>query len=296
MPPALVHSLNDDSLPYHDPLGKLNWDGIARDAWWLPPEALSLAGVPEFERLPLAERQRLSHFEFAHLLETGMWLESLFITRLASGLDKTADPALKSRYLHEIREEAGHSLMFIELMTRSGISIPDARAHRPRLARQVGRHAPADGLLFWSTVLAGEELPNRMNAMVRAGIEQSIVSAVVYRMVSLHMRDEARHIAHARAAVESLAGDAAPWRKRLTAAALGIVIDQFARFMFFPPALVYELALGRNGKNGMIGTSGKQWAALAAANAMRNNLVSQSLQPTLAFLDRTGLRVRSRYA
>jgi len=290
MPPALVHSLNDDSLPYHDPLGKLNWDGVARDAWWLPPEALSLAGVPAFERLPLADRQRLSHYEFAHLLETGMWLESLFITRLAAGLDETSDPALKTRYLHEIREEAGHSLMFIELMTRSGISIPDARAHRPRLARLVGRHAPADGLLFWSTVLAGEELPNRMNAMVRAGIEQSIVSAVVYRMVDLHMRDEARHIAHARAAVESLAGGATPSRKRLTAAALGIVIDQFARFVFFPPAPVYELALGKNA------ASGKQWAALAAASAARNDLVSQSLQPTLAFLDRAGLRVRSRYA
>jgi hypothetical protein len=292
-PPALVHSLNDDSLPYHDPLGKLNWDSVARDAWWLPPEALSLAGVPAFECLPLADRQRLSHFEFAHLLETGMWLESLFISRLASDLDKTADTALKRRYLHEIREEAGHSLMFIELMARSGVSIPDARAHRPRLARLVGRHAPADGLLFWTTVLAGEEFPNRMNAMVRAGIEQSTVSAVVYRMVDLHMRDEARHIAHARTAVESLAREASTWRKRLTSAALGIVIDQFARFMFFPPPPVYRLALGASGTNG---AGCIQWAALAAASTARSELVSQSLQPTLAFLERLGLQVRSRFA
>ncbi len=290
MPPALVHSLNDESLPYHDPLGKLNWEGVARDTWWLPPEALSLAGTPAFERRSLADRQRLSHFEFVHLLETGLWLESLFIAQLARGLDETADAALKTRYLHEIREEAGHSLMFLELMTRSGVSIPDARAHRPWLARQVGRHAPADGLLFWTTVLAGEELPNRMNAMVRAGVEQSTVSAVVYRMVELHMHDEARHIAHARATVEALARAASTTQRRVTSAALGVVIDQFARCVFFPPPAVYRIALEKDA------ASGAQWAALAAASAARNELVKRSLQPTLTFLRRLGLPVRSRYA
>lgn len=290
MPPALVHSLNLDSLPYRDPLGKLNWADVARDAWWLPPETLSLAGVSAFERLPLADRQRLSHFEFAHVLETGLWLESLFIARLARGLDETADPELKCRYLHEIREEAGHSLMFLELMSRSGVSIPDAHVHRPRVARRIGQHAPADGLLFWTTVLAGEELPNRMNAMVRAGVEQSIVSAVVYRMVGLHMRDEARHIAYARATVESLAGEASLLRKRLTSAVLSMVLDQFTRYMFFPPPTVYRLALGGSDAEGI------QWAALAAANAARHALVRQSLQPTLAFLGRLGMRVRTRYA
>jgi hypothetical protein len=294
MPPALVHSLNVDSLPYRDPLGKLNWEGVARDAWWLPPEALSLAGVPAFERLPLAERQRLSHYEFAHLLETGLWLESLFIARLGRGLDATADPALKSRYLHEIREEAGHSLMFLELMTRSGVSIPDAHTHRPRIARRIGQHAPADGLLFWTTVLAGEELPNRMNAMVRAGVEQSIVSALVYRMVGLHMRDEARHIAYARATVESLAREASPLRKRLASTLLGMVIDQFARYMFYPPPAVYGLAFVAGGASGDV--RGAEWAALAAASAERRALVGQSLQPTLAFLERLGMRVQSRYA
>jgi P-aminobenzoate N-oxygenase AurF len=294
MPPALVHTLNVDSLPYHDPLGKLNWEGVARDAWWLPPEALSLAGVPAFERLPLTERQRLSHYEFAHLLETGIWLESLFIARLGRGLDETADPALKCRYLHEIREEAGHSLMFLELMSRSGVSIPDARAHRPRMARHIGQHAPADGLLFWTTVLAGEELPNRMNAMVRAGVEQSIVSAVVYRMVDLHMRDEARHIAYARTTVASLAREASPLRKRLASTLLGMVLDQFARHMFYPPPAVYRLAFAENSASA--GMNGATWAALAAASATRRALVGQSLQPTLAFLDRLGMGVRSRYA
>lgn len=286
MSPALVHTLNDDSLPYHDPLGKLNWEGVARDAWWLPPEALSLSGVPAFERLPLADRQRLSHFELVHVLETALWLESLFIARLGRGLDATADPALKIRYLHEIREEAGHSLMFLELMARSGVSIPAAHAHRPRIARYVGRHAPADGLLFWATVMVGEELPNRLCAMVRAAIEHATVSAVVYRMVELHMRDEARHIAHARATVETLSREASPLRRRVMGAVLGPVIDQFARLLYFPPPAVYALAFGE---------SGARWAALAAASAPRRALVKQSLQPTLAFFGRLDLTVRSRY-
>jgi len=287
MPPALVHALNDDSLPYRDPLGKLNWDGVARDAWWLPPDALSLAGVAEFERLPQRDRQRLSHYELVHVFETALWLESLFIARLGRGLDETADHALKIRYLHEIREEAGHSLMFLELMARSGVSIPDAHAHRPRIARRVGRHAPADGLLFWTTVLVGEELPNRLGAMVRAGIEHTTVAAVIYRMIDLHMRDEARHIAHARATVETLARQTSTLRRRLTAAALGIVIDQFARLLFFPPPVVYRLALGGNGG---------EWARLAAQSVPRRRQVGQTLQPTLAFLARLGMPLRSRYS
>jgi len=96
----------------------------------------------------------------------------------------------------------------------------------------------------------------------------------------------APHIAHARATVETLARDASRLRRGVTAAMLGPVFDQFTRLLFFPSPPVYALALGENGAG---------WAALAAASAARRTLVRQSLQPTLAFLGRLGLIVRSRY-
>jgi hypothetical protein len=65
------------------------------------------------------------------------------------------------------------------------------------------------------------------------------------------------------------------------------VIAQFTRCVFFPPPTVFRLALG---------TDGERWATLAAASTARRTLARQSLQPTLAFLGRLGLPVRSRYA
>jgi hypothetical protein len=287
MSSVLAPSPHDASVPYHDPLGKLNWEAVDRDAWWLPPEALSLAGVPEFEALPIAARRRLSQYELAHLLETGLWLESLFISRLAAQSDATDDIAVRRRLLQEIREEAGHSLMFLELMTRSGVAIPGARAHRPRFAQLVGRLAPADGLLFWATVVAGEELPHRMNRALRRGVEDATLSAVVYHMTGLHMHDEAHHIAHARLTAESLAAAAPAWRRRVAAALVTRVFDPFVRHVCYPHAQVYALALGG---------AGERWRPLAAANPRRRALVAEAIRPTLAFFERIGLAVASRHA
>lgn len=287
MSSVLTPATVDASLPYHDPLSKLNWAAIDREVWWLPPDTLSLAGVPEFESLPLEARRRLSQYELAHLLETGLWLESLFISRLAAQSDATDDVAVKRRLLQEIREEAGHSLMFLELMTRSGVRIPGARAHRPRFAQLVGRLAPADGLLFWATVLAGEELPHRMNRALRRGVDDATLSAVVYHMTGLHMHDEAHHIAHARLTAESLAAAAPAWRRRLTARLIERVFDPFVTFVCYPPVRVYSLALGGDGE---------RWRPLAAASSQRRVLVAEAVRPTLEFLNRIGLAVASRHA
>ena len=110
-------------MRYEDPLACIDWQGVDRDCWWLPPELLSLAGVAEFERLALKTRQQLSHLEYVHLLQAGLWLESQFMARLAGLAHRCADAGRSVRFLHELREEAGHSLMFVELLQRSGYGV-----------------------------------------------------------------------------------------------------------------------------------------------------------------------------
>src|SRR5512146_2802550 len=120
--------LAEPSVPPSDsPLERSDWDAVDRECWWLPPDALSLAGVAEFEALPLVTRRRLSHREFAHLTEAGLWLEAVFLQRLAALAWHTRDAALRARYLEEIREEAGHSLIFLELLRRSGVAARTGR-------------------------------------------------------------------------------------------------------------------------------------------------------------------------
>jgi hypothetical protein len=280
----LLRRLNEASAPYVDPLERLRWDEIATDAWWLPPEALSLAGVPAFEALPLEVRRRLSHLEFAWVLETGAWLESLFIERFgrAAG-EERADPALRMRYLHEVREEAGHSLMFLELLRRSGVQLPGGAQPRSPLAAAAGRLLPFSGALFWTLTVIGEELGDALTRTVPRAVEHATVSAVVYHMARLHVRDEARHVAHTRSACEEAVARMAPWRRRLLSPLVDAAIDAFARRLYFPPAAIYEAA-------GL--PPGTDWRALALRSAPRRRFAARSTRSTREFLGAAGWRLR----
>ncbi len=281
--PGLLHRLNDASTPYVDPLAELRWEHVATDAWWLPPEALSLAGVPAFEALALPARRRLSHYEFALVLETGLWLESLFIERFGRAAGACGDPALRARYLHEVREEAGHSLMFLELLARSGVRIPPAALPRSAFATHAGRLLPFSGALFWTLTVIGEELGDRLTQTVPRGVEQSTVSAVVYHMARIHVRDEARHVAHTRSECARATRQMPAWRRRLLSPLVQAALDGFARRMYYPPAALYEAAgLPR----------GTDWRALALASAPRRALVARAVRPTLEFLRAEGWSLR----
>ena len=279
---GLVELLNESSAPYRDPLERLNWDNLDLDIWWLPPQALSLHGVPAFQRLPLAQRRRLSHYEFAWLLEAGLWLESLFIGKLGGALDGMRDLELRGRYLHEIREEAGHSLMFLELMQRSGVRIPDAARYRPRLARRFARRLDPTSALFWALVVIGEELPDKLNRMVRNGVADATVSSLVYHMATLHIIDEARHIAHARAVCGEASRALPAWRRRLLSPLLSHALHEFVDFVFFPPAELYALARLPAGEN---------WRALALCSPQRCGFAAQAAKPTAEFLRSEGWRL-----
>lgn len=272
-------------MPYRDPLDGIDWQGVDRACWWLPPQALSLAGVPEFEALPLEQRRRLSHYEYAHLLETGLWLEALFMERLARLASRTRDPVRRGRYLREIREEAGHSLMFVELIRRSGVAMP-AHGAELRVAETLGGWVPSRSALFWAMVVIGEELPDRLNHRLRQGVEDVTLSAVVYRVAQIHSADEANHAAYARAQCEEATGRLRDWQRALLSPLLSGILDAFARHIYFPPAAVYHCA-------GLVAPD--QWRPRALRNPARRALAGAMLQPTLQFLRGVGWRVSSRY-
>lgn len=272
------------ATPYQDPLARIDWNGIDRDCWWLPPQALSLAGVPEFERLPLDCRRRLSHYEYAHLLEIGLWLEALFVERLAGLARRTDDSELRGRYLLEIREEAGHSLMALELIHRSGVTLPSRRGAGLHLAETLGRCVASGSALFWAMVVIGEELPYRLTRRLERGAEDVTLSAVVYRMAQLHGRDEAAHAAYARARCEEATRGLREWRRMALSPVLSRMLEAFATYLYFPPWTVYRCA-------GL--PPGKAWRSLARRNPARRQQAAAMMRPTVEFLRRIGWRVAS---
>lgn len=273
-------------IRYEDPLARIEWRAVDRDCWWLPPSLLSLAGVPQFESLSVRARQRLSHLEYVHLLEAGLWLESQFMARLARLAHRSGDVARRARFLHEVREEAGHSLMFMELLQRSGYGVQWERGIGSRVLDRLGDLLPSESALFWATVVVGEELPDRLNRRLRRGVEDATLSAVVYRMADIHTRDEATHSAYAREQCRRKSSSCAGWQRALLAPSLSVAIDLYARYVYFPSAATYQRA-------GL--APGRLWRARALANPRRRAQVAEMLRPTIRFLHRSGWGVSSRY-
>jgi P-aminobenzoate N-oxygenase AurF len=280
--PGLLRLLNDASSPYRDPLARLHWEGLDLDRWWLPPHALSLSGVEDFENLSPALRRRLSHCEYLHLMEAGLWLKSLFMRQVCGALDGST-AALQSRYLHEIREKAGHSLMFLELTERSGIRIPDLHRHRPRFSASLSRRVNIDSALFWALAVIGEELPDKLNRAVRQMSDSVPVCTVVYHLATLQVMDETRHIALARANCEDVSQRLSRWQRLVQSPVLSWFLRALARYLFFPPPVVYEAAGFERPC---------AWRELAKANPGRRRLVEHAVKPTLEFLRDQGWCVR----
>jgi len=281
MPSELAEHLSRNSAPYRDPVSRIDWDRLNTRQYWLPPEAVSLHGVPEFMDRPESERMRLSHYEFLSFIEAGLWLEGMFMERIARSMrqDRRNLPALKYR-LHEMREEAGHSLMFLELMERSGLSIPYRRHSRLRLANLFGRYAPLESAAFWMATVIGEEIPDRLNRYIR---QHSVrVCPAIVEMSTLHIIDEARHITYAREMTESRLAWLRGWQRPLLRPLLKRLLRQFIDVFYYPDARLYELA-------GLY--PGVRWAAEARANPQRRHFVEHCLHPTLEIFRQRGFRL-----
>lgn len=278
----LTAHLAHSSTPYHDPLARIHWERLRLDKYWLPPEAISLHGLPEFMRLPDTQRMRLSQYEFLNFLEAGLWLEGLFMERIARSLaHRSPDRAALKYRLHELREEAGHSLMFLELMERSGLCIPARARPSVPLARLFGRYAPLESLAFWLAVLIGEEIPDRLNRYIRRHPQG--VCPVVVEMSTAHMIDEARHINYARHLIDERLKGARAWQRALIRAVIQKLLRQFVSVFCYPPAAVYEL-VGLH--------PGRRWLAAARLNPSHLAFIESCVGPTLQLLRERGLEVR----
>ena len=281
LPSELVEHLSRNSAPYRDPLSRIDWGRLNTRQYWLPPEAVSLHGVPEFMNRPETERRRLSHYEFLSFIEAGLWLEGMFMERIARSMrqERRNLTALKYR-LHEMREEAGHSLMFLELMERSGLSIPYRRHSRLRLANLFGRYAPLESAGFWMATVIGEEIPDRMNRYIRQHSDR--LCPVIVEMSTLHLIDEARHITYARDMAESRLAWLHGWQRQLLHLLLKKLLRQFIDVFYYPDARLYELA-------GFY--PGARWEALARGSGHRRHFVEHCLHPTLEIFRRRGFRL-----
>lgn len=278
---GLSAHLSRNSAPYFDPLDRIRWELLDTDSFWLPEAAVSLSGIGEFDALPLWQRQRVSQMEFLNVIQVGIWVENIFIERIARSLRRPPPGLDDHRYLlHEIREEAGHSLMFLELVHRSGLPRLPVPGHGLTMAALIGRHAPYRWLGFWLAVTIGEEIPDRLNRYLRKYGES--VNPAVRDLVTAHVVDEARHIAYARCRLQNLLEGCSGLHKRALQPCILPVLRQFVRAFYFPGPEVYRAAGLDNAPD---------WARRARTSPGRRDFVDQCVNPVVRGLEPQGLRL-----
>ena len=279
--PTFFNHLSANSAEYRDPLTQLPWDALSLVDFWLPPSALSLAGLSAFEQQTEAVQRRLSQYEFIHFTQAGLWLEGIFIERLSRSLSKTQSHAETAYNLHEIREESGHSLMFLKLMEQSGLHLPTNNFRPPWLARMLSRHASTHSPLFWLAVVIGEEIPDWLNRHVQN--HRATINPLITAMCRLHIIDEARHIARSRRSLEQQLHTQSIFKRYLLNGVAQALLQQFVRAFYLPSPAIYELA-------GL--SPGDKWHKLALHNPTRQNFLEQCTRPTVHRLAQSGFHIK----
>ncbi len=235
---------------------------------------MSLHGTAHYAALSPEQKLRLSQAEFVSFTVVGLWLESFLLAAFTrEALRQFRSDLLAYRYqLHELREEIGHSLMFLELMRRSGFALPVPSGWRADLALALSGLISAEKPLFWAGSLICEEVPNNFNRLVLA---DPSLPAAVRGMVRLHVREETRHVAYARLRLIQDLPRLGRARRALYGPALRLGAGQFVRGCFYPSRQVYAAA--------GIADAAKA-AAAARANPARAALVEECLRPVRQFL------------
>lgn len=201
-------------LPSEDPLAQTSWYRS------LACEDQARVGLLRI----VASLRTAWHFE--NILQQGLLHRALYMPH------HEPNSAEEFRYIHhEVIEESNHTLMFYELIERSGFRVRGMHFLLRHLAawlmRILGRHSP---VVFFSMVLGGEE---PLDLLQRRTLAKSDLHPLVERIMRIHVAEEARHISYARAAIRDEAARLSPFRRQtvafFTPLALGIMVRLMAQ-------------------------------------------------------------------
>ena len=172
-----------------------------RDPRWELPGDDPLGHTAWYRGLPAETRARLGLHLVVRQMKVGVQFENILSQGLLELADSLPDDAPELRYAyHEVIEESQHSLMFQELIRRSGLAVGGITGIRRKLSRRVPSLARKFPELFFFHVLAGEAPIDcvQRNALSR----REELHPLLRRIIRIHTIEEARHLCFARAFVQ----------------------------------------------------------------------------------------------
>jgi hypothetical protein len=194
-----------------------------------------LAATDWYRAQPAARRSAIGLHRVCAAMKVGMQFENLLQRGLLSYAYRLPNGSPEFRYLqHEVIEESQHSMMFQELVNRSGLPVrgmPSAISLLATVAVPiVNRTFPE---LFFLFVLGGED---PIDHLQRRQLREGTSHPLVERIMEIHVTEESRHIAYARTFLKERVPALGPVRRHLLAGITPIVFGIMAPLMVDPSA------------------------------------------------------------
>lgn len=241
-----LRTLSEGSVEIHfDPFVDIDWDSYDTsldNPQWILPTAHELGGHPWY-RAQSQERQiEIGRWYMAQTAKVGLHFENLLIRGLMQYVFDLDNGSPEYRYVtHEATEETHHTQMFQEFVNRLGVDVPGMHGWTKTglmqaLIPSFSRIFPE---FFFVLVLGGEEPMDHMQKVyLRAAADD--MHPLMYRIMQIHVAEEARHISFAHAYLEEHGGDMGLVRRSLLSLLTPVVMRLMADMILIPPKAVRE--------------------------------------------------------
>ncbi|WP_435173038.1 AurF N-oxygenase family protein [Actinacidiphila sp. bgisy145] len=257
-----------------DPDTELDWEApFEEDAWFWPPELVSLYDTPLWRRMPEEQQRELSRHEAASLCASGVWFETILMQLLLRHTYSLDPTSAHVRYaLTEIADECRHSKMFARAVTKFGTPTYGPTRLDHSLGRILKTFSTTPGS-FTGTLLAEEIL----DWMQRLTFPDERVQPFVRGVTRIHVVEEARHIRYAREELRRQMETAPRWEIMLTRTMSAEAARVIARSLISPQ--VYA----------SVGLNPAEAVAAVKESGHRREMMRHSAKKLMDFFDEIGL-------
>jgi hypothetical protein len=286
----MVGRLSKLSVDRHfDAYGDVDWDAAEMqvdpaDPRWRALAADPVADTGWYRGLTPERRAEFDLYRIAAAMKVGWHFENLLQRGLLVWAMRLPNGAPEFRYVHhEIIEESQHTLMFQEVVDRSGLPVVGmpwiARFIAQLIVGPMARWAPQ---AFFFLVLGGED---PIDHVQRRELERGEQHPLALRIMRIHVTEEARHISFARSYLRHTVPQMNGLRRRALAVAVPFLMGIMTRLILVPPP---DLAkhCGMPGKVGWAAFRSPAGRALLADSARK----IRELCEELGLMTRAGRR------
>jgi len=190
----LQHIVEGAHRKSFDPYKTIDWNvPFDLSRFYLPPDMVSLYGTPMWDQMTREQQIKLSMHEACSALATGIWFENQLSFKMMDYLIDVSphDPHFYWMQI-EVADECRHSMMFGEVIKRSGV--PWYKPRYSSLFAFFTKYLTTKVSMILST-LAAEDVTDYSNRRIAQDLE---CHPAMRELSKIHIVEEARHLGYAR--------------------------------------------------------------------------------------------------